>query len=187
MHLDIYTGHYTDNKNGASFNSIISIDGQIDDKQFNLYGESDTYQTIYITGCLTTLNFLTTLTFPQAPTFALHSVHNNTSKLMKRIEDVFNNVRKYNAISPSQIREVIDLKMRRSNRSKFDNHDQIVDIVMSLMTLHYKYSHSFKFAAVQTFKHEQMRDALQFATLHHTKAVEKGTEQSNVIEFKQAV
>jgi hypothetical protein len=128
---------------------------------------------------------LTKLKLVQNLSITIHTAHNNTSKLMKRVEDVFNNVRKYNNVGPSQMREFVDIKMRRGNKSKFDSQEQQVDIVLTLMSFHYKLFHSFGFRAVQTYAHEQMRDALQWSKLHHAKEIAGTVTESNVIEFKK--
>lgn len=55
------------------------------------------------------------------------------------------------------MREFVDIKMRRGNKSKFDNQEQLVDIVLPQMSFHYKFHHDFGFRAFQTYHHEQMR------------------------------
>lgn len=186
MKLDIYTAHHTDNKHGASFNAVITVDGNIDDKQFNLYGADDTYQTIFIKGTGETLAFLKNLPFVQDLHITLHTAHSNITKLMKRIEDVFDNVRKYNNVGTSQIRQLIDMKLRRGNRSKFDQHEELVEIVMSLMAFHYKYASNFSFRVLNTYKHEQMRDAYQWAKINHENQVAQAGSDSNVIQLRAA-
>ncbi len=155
--------------------------GQLDAERFH-----ERYQSIFIKGVAETLTFLTKLKLVQNLSITIHTAHNNTSKLMKRIEDVFNNVRKYNAVGPSQMRDFVDIKMRRGNKSKFDSQEQLVDIVLTLMSFHYKLFHSFGFRALQTYHHEQMRDALQWAKLNLEKQIAIADTESNVIEFKKA-
>lgn len=184
MQFDVYAGHYNhiDNSktSGASFTSVIVAGGYVASEQIQLYDEDKTYMAITIDGCLETLKLLARLNLPRL-SIVIYTTHPNTTKILQRVANIFNNVRLYNNVGTMQLRDLVGMKMRRSNKTYLDSHDQLVEIVMLLIDLHRKIHFNLSFSVEYAIKKGFMLDACQYAEAHLNNAAV--VTNNNVIDF----
>jgi hypothetical protein len=180
--ISIYTSHLTDGidkqRRGAVFAALIDRRGVKYEQ--TLYGQDDTYMTIWLKGVLQVLTTFKDVgpkdkqVKEEGLLLRIHSTHKNIYAISKKIESVFNELRTFNDVKAA----LIDRKMRKSNRGLYPYHDTLVSIVQTLLAIDGLIRFDFAFHPVHP-RHPSMRSVHQIADI----ALDEATQQqpSNVI------
>ena len=180
--IDVFTGHYTDNVNkvrkGVSFGAVIERDGRVmlEDK----YSIEGTYMTIWLDGVLSILKQLEEVSKQRKLvadldlTVRVYMCHKNVYQIARKMQDVFDELK----VMDCDVTALLARKMHRKNRSKYDYHDTLIEIVTTLLTINRNAAFDFRFNALPP-SHKSMRTAQQHADIVH----EAANAQPNVVRM----
>jgi len=172
--INIFTGHFTDNiekKNpGVSFGAVIVRDSEvITSDEFSL---TDSYLTLWLKSVLGILKQLEEVSVQRklVPNLEMSvqvfAAHKNVIAISRKLQDIFDELKRHK----TDVTKLLHVKLRRANRSFYDYHDTMVEIVTTLLAIHANTStFRFQFASLpKTNPH--MRTAQQHAEIVHGEA-----------------
>lgn len=132
--INLYTGLYSDNINkevpGTAF-GVIMVTGS-DSSHRSAYDASSTYMNVWMENIACLLSRLAEQSaLPESLSLFTHVWNNNVHIMCKKLQSIFNELRDHD---PS-LWVVLDLKLRRKNKSYYEYHDAMKRIVTALLTI----------------------------------------------------
>lgn len=166
--IDMYTGVFTDNidkkKPGAAFGAVMVNKHRV--ATTSNYDPASTYLQIWMKNIAEQLDAIakSPLTDTEVTMF-VHTWTPNINKMCVKMQSVFDQLKSYD----EDAWDVLDIKLRRANRQRYEYHNDMVTIVKSLLVLNRRPNTKFSFQFVVTSprKQQHMGVAYQKAELAH--------------------
>lgn len=177
----VFTGHHSDGKNqvkvGASYGQVVQING-LSKKLGGLYGEEDTYMTVWLKGISVmlkqVLSFADTMSVSESNVeidLTVHMYHKNVIETALKLGSVFRSVRD---VSEGRLLDyMIDKKLSKANGTPRPHHDLLVDVMKLLISLHRTVTFQLKFKPITPKGSPDMGMAYQQAQIEMDMAIEK--------------
>lgn len=132
--INLYTGLYSDNINkkvpGTAFGAIM-VTGS-DSNHRAKYDPSSTYMTVWMNNIAQLFEKIAEQpTLPESISLFTHVWNNNVHTMCKKLLSIFTELKDHD---PS-LWMVIDLKLRRKNKSYYEYHDEMKRILIALLTI----------------------------------------------------
>lgn len=189
--LDIYTGHYVDNemkeKNGAAFAAVMVRGDRDVKKEHTLYGQDDTYMTIWLKGVAQTLSQVLEAAEAAAGwderrtvNVTIHVRHNNVAKIASKLRSVFEDIKGFERATADRL---LDRKLRRSDRSRYPNEELHKNLLSVMLDLHAVCDFKIKFKPGMSTKGD-VGTAYQLAQIALDEAHAASSGQNNVVAFR---
>lgn len=132
--IDIFTAVYTDNKEkkykGTGYGAIVVT--KTKRRSFSEYNPNTTYLQMWMEETSSLLEQLIggdTIHDFESLVIGLHTYESNTGRILEKIKKVFVQMKDYEEDSW----DVVELKLRRSNKTYYPYHDAMVQIVFLLL------------------------------------------------------
>lgn len=132
--IDIYTGTFSDNIDkkikGTGFAAICK--GKHGSATVTAYNEELSYMELWMKEMASILGqFQFDVTQFDGCVIAIHTWTPNLNLMCKKLHSIYNELKSYD----EDMWDVVTLKLRRKNRSKYPYHDDAVSIVLSLLRI----------------------------------------------------
>lgn len=163
--INIYTGLYSDNINkeipGTAFGAIMSAGGE--SKHTSTYDPNATYMVLWMDNMASLLEKIADqCTLHESITLFTHVWNNNVHIMCKKLLSIFNELKDH---EPT-LWKVLDLKLRRKNKSYYEYHVSMKRIVIALLTINRRIkTFTVYFNATHPFNCGDMRLAQNLAEL----------------------
>lgn len=132
--INLYTGLYSDNINkqipGTAFGALM-VTGS-DSSHKSAYDTKATYMTMWMSNIAQLLERIAEQSaLPESLSLFTHVWNNNVHTMCKKLLSIYNELKEHN---PS-LWVVLDLKLRRKNKSYYEYHNEMKRIVLALLTI----------------------------------------------------
>lgn len=172
--INVYTAHHTDGINkelvGAAYAAVIEQDGA--KKTISLYGEEDTYMTIWMKGTAEAVKYIQKMVGriegEAAVEVNIFVWHSNIQKICTKMSSIYRDLKGFS----EDVGRILDRKLQRANRTKYDHHDDQKTIIETLLEINRSMVVSVKFKPLPTH-HPDMGTAYQAAAI----ALEDGSTE----------
>lgn len=160
--IDIYTGVYADNidkkKPGAAFGAVCV--GKGGNSSTSSYDPNMSYMQIWMTEIAALLSEIPVDHLSYDSLYLMiHTWTPNINKMCKKMQSIFDQLKELN----EDAWDVLDIKLRRANRSRYEYHAEMKKIVRSLLLLNRRIKLTFSFKVSSPRHHPHMGIAYQKA------------------------
>lgn len=168
--IDIYTGVFTDNiekkRSGSAFGAVLV--GKGGNSSSGVYNPNMTYMQIWMTEIATYISEIPVdhLSYDSLTLF-VHTWTPNINKMCAKMQSIFNQMKDLN----EDAWDVLDVKLRRANRQRYEYHAEMRQIVRSLLQLNRRTKLNFQFKVSAPRKFPLMGIAYQKAETASLRAV----------------
>lgn len=132
--INLYTGLYSDNINkqipGTAFGALMVTGSE--SKHKSAYDANSTYMTVWMENIAQLLERIAEQSaLPESLSIFTHVWNNNVHTMCKKLLSIYNELKDHD----SSLWVVLDLKLRRKNKSYYEYHDKMKRIVIALLTI----------------------------------------------------
>lgn len=162
--IDIYTAVHSDNINkqkpGSAFGAVCV--GKVNTQTRAAYDEDKTYLPMWMASMSVIIGSIANGSLGyESVTLLIHTWTPNINKMCKKLQSIFEQLKDLD----EEAWDVVEIKLRRSNRTKYEYHDDMAAILLHLLHLNKHVPTQVQFCITSPKKATQMSVAHQKAEL----------------------